>query len=249
MDRFEIYNLAERYMELINPISEEQLIRMGEIMELTSGSHVIDFGAGFAGMLRLWARDFGISGLGVEFRKDACLRARENLLKHGYQDQIHIVEGDASTYNFERSAFDVACCIGASFIWKGFRNTLKAMKEAIPKDGHILIAEPYWVHDSVPEEFKEREKDAVHTEFELLTIAREEGFDLKFISRATPEGWDHYESGNWRGLIQWLSENEDHPERDEVVNYLRKIQDDYLDYARKYVGLVILVLVPSMDLN
>jgi len=233
-------------MELINPISRDQMVCLGSVLEINEGSHVIDFGSGFAEMLILWAENFGISGAGVEFRSSACVRARRKLEQRGFADRIEIIEGDASGYEFEKHSYDVACCIGASFIWKGFRNSLKAMREALLPGGQIAIAEPYWCFDEVPDEIRKREKDAVHTESELVKIVRKEEFELKYMIRASQEGWDSYESGNWRGLIQWLKENPHHPEQQDVIDHLHRIQDDYVRYARRYVGLVVMVLDSSV---
>lgn len=242
MDRMELHTISERYVDLINPITRAEMIHLGEVLELNKGSRVIDFGAGFGEMLLLWADNFSATGLGIEFRGSACERARNSIRECGFSDSIEISEGDASKVDFEKGSFDAACCIGASFIWKGFRNTITALKEAIRPDGQIVIAEPFWRSEDVPDEFMKREEDAVFTESKLVEVVHEEGFEVKYMMWASQEGWDRYVTSNWMSLVQWMKENPDHEDLQQVSEYLHKDQEDYLQYVRKYVGLVTLVL-------
>ena len=87
----------------------------------------------------------------------------------------------------------------------------------------------------------------IHTETQLLEITREEGFDFEYVVRASPDDWARYEADNWYGLIRWIEENPDHPERQEVIEHLRKIQDEYLGYGREYYGWAMYVLAPAVD--
>jgi SAM-dependent methyltransferase len=204
---------------------------------------VIDFGCGYAEALVLWAEHFGIRGIGIDVREHACERARKKVSKRGMADRIEIVCGRGADYPFEERAFDAATCIGASFIWDGFRPTIRAMSRAIVPQGRLGVGEPYWLRDHIPPRYAAQEA-AVHTESELLRIAREEGFDFEYVIRASHDDWDRYEADNWHGLIRWLEENPDHPEREEVLGHLRKQQDEYVTYGREYLGWAMYVLAP-----
>ncbi len=243
MEHFEFYNISERYIELINPMTPEKIIKLGRLLRLKEGTKVIEFGSGYGEILALWGENFGISGIGIDIREHVCNRAKEKIKKKGLEDRIEIVYDHGAEYPFEKGAFDVAACIGASFIWEGYRPTIFAMKEAIHKDGKLVIGEPYWRTANVPTEWEEKEK-GVHLEFELLEIAREEGFDFEYVVRSSQDDWDGYEACNWYGLIQWIEENPDHPEKQEVIDYLHKLQDDYLMYNREYLGWAIYILNP-----
>jgi hypothetical protein len=117
------------------------------------------------------------------------------------------------------------------------------MKDAIHENGMLVIGEPYWRSEDVPKECKEKEEN-FHTEYELLKIAREEGYDFKYILRSSQDDWDGYETCNWYGLVEWIEENPDHPDRQEVIDYLHNLQDDYLKYYREYLGWAIYILNP-----
>ena len=65
--------------------------------------------------------------------------------------------------------------------------------------------------------------------------------------RASHDDWDHYEAENWRGLLRWIDENPNHPERQQVIEHLHQSQDEYTRYAREYFGWAIYVLNPVHD--
>ena len=243
MNFFDLKNIAERYMELLNPTSPEKIIKVGQVVGLKPGSKVIDFGCGFGEVLELWAKEFGISGVGIDIRPYAWERAWNKMVGHGLSERIEIICGDAAEYEFPHQTYDVAACIGATFIWNGFGEAIRAMKDAILPSGKLVIGEAYWLTDNVPEDYRTQEKD-IKKEYELLQAARQEGFDFEYVVRASHDDWDRYESDNWYGLLRWIEENPDHPERQEVIDHLHQSQDEYIRYAREYFGWAIYILNP-----
>jgi SAM-dependent methyltransferase len=243
MDDFELYNISEHYMELINPFDPKKIIIVGKFLGLKKDSRVIEFGCGFGEILVLWAEEFGISGIGIDVRKYACDRANKKISDRKLNDRIEIVCGNGAEYPFTKQGYDVAACIGASFIWGNYRSTIRAMKDAIHPEGKLVIGEPYWIKEPVPSEYKEENKELLN-EYQLLEIAREEGFDFEYMVRANHDDWDRYEASNWYSLSQWIEENRDHPEIKDVINWFHKTQDDYLKYGREYLGWAVYILNP-----
>lgn len=244
MDWYEFFDISERFMEIINPISAEKLLRIGEVMGFEEGDRIVDFGCGFAEPLALWAEEFGIGGVGIDLREYAVERARAKMAERDLADRIEIVQGNAAEYEFEKGAFDAATCIGASFIWGGWRETIRGMRGAVADGGRLAIGECYWLTDEVPPEYAEVQT-APSGEHELLDGAREEGFDVEYVVRASHDDWDRYESSNWRSFLAWIEENPEHPDRQAVIDRLHSDQDEYSRYARQYVGWAIYVLKPQ----
>jgi SAM-dependent methyltransferase len=241
MNFFDLANISERYMELINPSTPEKVLTIGKFLRLKEGTRVIDFGCGYGEVLALWAERFGISGIGIDVREHACNRARKKMCERGFAERIEIVCANAAEYQFEKHAFDVATCIGAPFIWGGYRLTIRTMRDAIHGNGKLVMGESYWLKEHVPPGYAQ-EGQRVHTEYELLQIAREEGFDFEYMVRASHDDWDTYKADNWYGLVRWIEENPKHPERQEVIDHLHKIQDEYLGYGREYMGWAMYIL-------
>jgi SAM-dependent methyltransferase len=243
MNFLDLRNISERFMKLVNPTTAEKILTIGRVLGLRKRSRVIDFGCGFGEVLALWAEHFGISAIGIDIREYACNRAKQRMTERKLTERITIVQANAANYPFEEHAFDVAACIGASFIWGGYKPTIHRLKEAIHNHGKLVIGEPYWLTQHVPYEYV-RQEQTVHTEQELLRITREEGFDFEYVVRASHDDWDRYEADNWHGLIQWIEENSDHPDRQEVIDYLHRCQDEYLKYGREYLGWALYILNP-----
>lgn len=243
MELFDFYDLSERYIELVNPTSPEKIITVGRYLELNAQSRIIDFGCGYAEPLVLWALNFGASAIGIDIRKKACQRAERKIADRGLSGRIRITCGNGAEYRYEKQAFDVASCLGASFIWGDFKKTVRGMRDAIRPGGRLVIGEPYWTVDTVPSRYRKLEPN-VHTEFQLLQTARKECFTFEHLIRSNVDDWDRYEGSNWYGLVRWLEETPDHPEREQVVDWLRKAQDAYLKWGRQYIGWAIYVLKP-----
>ncbi len=244
MDFYEYFNISERYIEIINPLSPAKVLRVGEMLRLKRGQHVIDFGCGYAEPLLMWAQEFGIDGVGIDVREPVCARARTKIEARGMGERLEVVCARGAEYPFASRFYDAAVCLGASFIWQGFAPAVKAMKRAIRADGRIAIGEPYWRSADVPERCRQLEA-SILTEPDLVKIIRDEGFELEYVIRSSQDDWDGYEADNWRGLIAWLEENPEHPERDDVLKYLHRIQDEYCGCYRHHLGWAVYFLRPG----
>lgn len=241
MNFLELKNISEAFMELVNPTSPEKIIKAGQVAGLKRGNKVIDFGCGFAEPLILWAERFGISGVGIDIRPYACERAKNKIMERGLSDRLEVVCGDAAQYVYPPHSFDLASCIGATFIWGTFRDAVHAMKNAILPTGRLVIGEAYWLMDDIPVEFRSQQTE-VTTEVELLQGARQEGFDFEYVLHSNHDEWDRYEADNWYALLRWIDDNPEHPERQQVIDHLHESQDEYARYGRMYLGWAIYIL-------
>ena len=233
--------ISHRYMEILNPSTSEKIIQLGKRLKLKKGSRVIDFGCGCAEPLTLWAEEFGITGIGIDISRDFCDRARDKLVKRGLSDKIEIVCSPGSDYVFEEGAFDAATCIGATFVFGGFQQTIQAMKRAIHQHGRLGIGETHWLSNQVHPQYAQKQT-TTYTEPELAQFARNEGFELEYFIRSSRDDWDRYISDSWYGLIRWLEENPNNPDYEQVFKHFRTDQDDYLQFQSQYMGWVMYCL-------
>ncbi|GAI05669.1 unnamed protein product [marine sediment metagenome] len=180
MDFFDLMSISHRYMEILNPSTSEKIIKLGKLLKLKEGNRVIDFGCGCAEPLIIWAEEFGITGIGIDISEDFCDRAKKKLAVRGLSDRIEIVCSNGADYVFGERAFDAATCIGATFIWGGYKETIQAMKRAIHQNGRLGIGETHWLSDQVHPEYAQKQT-STHTEPELTQITRDEGFELEYI--------------------------------------------------------------------
>jgi ubiquinone/menaquinone biosynthesis C-methylase UbiE len=230
-------------MELLDPTSPEKVIQLGKLLKLKKGSRVIDFGCGCAEPLTFWAEKFGVTGIGIDISTDFCDRARDKLARKGLSGQIEIVCSAGTDYKFEEGAFDAATCIGATFAFGGFQQTIQKMKRAINQNGRLGIGETHWLSNQVPPQYAQKQT-TTYTEPELAQFARSEGFELEYLVRSSRDDWDRYVSDSWYGLIRWLEENPNHPDHEQVFKFFRADQDDYLQFQSQCMGWAMYCLAP-----
>jgi ubiquinone/menaquinone biosynthesis C-methylase UbiE len=243
MEFFDLMSISHRYMEILNPSTSEKIIQLGKLLKLKKGSRVIDFGCGCAESLTLWAEEFGITGIGIDISRNFCGRAKDKLVKRGLCGQIEIVCSPGADYVFEEGAFDAATCIGSTFVFGGFQQTIRAMKRAVHQNGRLGIGETHWLSNQVHPEYAQKQT-TTHTEPELAQFTRNEGFELEYIIRSSRDDWDRYISDSWYGLIRWLEENPNHPDHEQVFKHFRTDQDDYLHFQSQYMGWAMYCLAP-----
>ncbi len=214
----EIEKLTQGNMRIMNPVSETKLILAGKYASLKPGMSVLDVGCGNGTLLDLWHKAFGICGTGIELQKESASRARDLLQGTG----ITVIEGDAAAYIPEES-YDVVSVFGTAFIFGGAETALQHLAGYVKDGGSLIIGDRVWKKTVVPPEFA-REWPEVPTAFELTSTARELGFTLTGMISASSDNWDRYESAVWQNAS---SENMD--------EYLRHIQNEYLAYGREFM--------------
>lgn len=243
MDINELVSISQGSLAIMNPTTPEKVLAAGRAAGLRRGTRVVETGCGNGTILALWGQEYGIFGLGIESREDACRRAEETFRAAGLEDCLSVRCMDACDYTPDEP-FDCAASIGASHIRGGFAATLDALLGLVHEGGTIVIGDRCWRSDRVPPEFA-REWPDVLTGYEILETAREAGLDLAAVIRSGPEDWDRYESSIWQAVLAWLGDNPDHPDRDFMTDYLRRIQDEYFGYGREYMDWAMYVMVPG----
>ena len=227
------YAVAEARHELQNPTSPEKILRLGEALGLGPGSRVLDVASGRGGPALLLAGAFGCRIRCVERAPEFVAAARERVEAARLGGLIEIVEADAAAVEYERSAYDAALCLGATFAFGGLAETVAARAPSVRPGGFLAVGEPY-SRTSEP-----------YDEFVPLgeTVARFEaaGPRLVTVIRSSEDDWDRYESLHWLVFDEWLRANPDHPQADEFRELDRSRRDEYLRRQSQGLGWAILV--------
>jgi SAM-dependent methyltransferase len=232
--------VAERDHEIQNPTSEEKLRLLGERLGLDSRSRVLDIASGRGGPALLLAREFGCRVEGVEIAPEFHAVAVERAEAAGLSHLVSSRLGDASQEELPAETYDVAMCLGASFVWGGLAGTLDALEPAVCDGGHVVVGEPFWRKLPLPDDYDER--SAPYTTLEGTVTIFESG-RLRTVAVIVSSGddWDRYETLHWRAVEQWLAGNPDDPDADDIRFRHERYKWTYLRHGRELVGWAIFV--------
>ena len=241
------HEIAEANHRILDPLVDEQLHLIGEVAGVAEGTRVLDLACGKGELLCRWAGWFGSTGIGVDLSRVFLAAARERASELGVASAVTFVEGDAGVYEPEPAAFDVASCIGATWIGGGIAGTIELLRPALRPGGRLLIGEPYWI-EPPPAEAVAAFGFGPGEDFVSLvgTLDRLEASGLELVEMvlANPDTWDRYEASQWRTVAAWLAANPDDPDHGAMRQFLDHGRRTYLEWGRRYLGWGVFVTQP-----
>lgn len=241
-----IFTITESAHRIHNPFTPEKLATLGEALRLEPGTRLLDLGSGSGEMLCTWARDYGITGTGIDmsplFTKQAKLRAEELRVA----DRVKFIHDDAAGYVADEKV-DVAACLGATWIGGGFAGTIDLLAKSLLPDGIILIGEPYWRKLPATEDVAKGCLAESISEFlllpDLIASFGDLNYDVVEMVLADQEGWDRYEAAKWLTMRRWLKENPDDDFAKEIRANLTSAPKRHVVYTREYLGWGVFALM------
>jgi SAM-dependent methyltransferase len=232
------HEIAEANHRILDPLTVEHLRLLGEVCSVADGTRVLDLACGKGEMLCRWSAWFGVTGVGVDLSEVFLAAARARAAELGVAGRLAFQQGDAGAYPVEAGAFDVAACVGATWIGGGLAGTVALLRRGIGPDGLVVVGEPFW-NEPPPAEALTAFGFAPDDYVSLAgTAGRLAAADLELIEMVLADGasWDRYEAAHWRTVSDWLRANPDHPDHAGMRQFLDRDRDAYLTWGRRYLG-------------
>src|SRR6267143_2521427 len=242
MDRWKYYDIIHQRHSLMNPVDATKLERLYDLLELKPSASVIDIGCGKGEMLIRLAEKYDINGLGID-KSPYCIREAEKR-KHQRvpQADVRFLEMDGAHYKSETvESSDLAMCIGAIWIYGGYRNTVRALGGMTRSSGFVMVGEPFW-RTSPRQEYLRSEgllADSFDTHHGNVTTGESEGLKLVFTLVSSKEDWDRSEGLHWSAAAEYALAHPKDIDLEELLTRDSKQRQSYLRWGREILGWAI----------
>ena len=232
------HEIAEAHHRILNPFTDEQLMTLGAACRLTPDQRLLDLACGKGELLCRWAQAFGVGGLGIDISSVFLAAARARAVGLGVASRVTFQQGDASKVPLEADAFDIVCCIGATFIGGGLRGAVELMAPSVRAGGLLLIGEPYRLDEPPSAAYQALRFGPDDFTSLLGTCDRlaASGVELVEMVLADQDSWDRYMAAQWLTLSDRLRADPADPEAPGLQAFLDHARWSYLAYGRQYLG-------------
>lgn len=245
MDMWKFFNITHREHVLCNPMSLEKLDQLVALMALKPGARVLDIATGKGEFLiRLAERYPQIEETGVDVSPYCIADVRKKHQERVPGAQLRLLEMDGAKYVPEAlESFDLAACIGASWIYGGHGGTLNTLRKLAAPEGWIVVGEPFWRREPEQEylEAIEVTRNSFGTHLQNVEAGREHGLEAVHTIVSSQDDWDRYEGLQWYAAETWASENRNDPDVETVLKRVREGKNAYLKWGRETLGWAIYV--------
>jgi SAM-dependent methyltransferase len=231
--------VAERDHELQNPLSPDSLRLLGKRLRLGPDSRVLDVASGRGGPAVLLASELGCTIEGIEIAPEFHAVALERAREAGLEERVSFRLGDASREELGEG-WDVAMCLGASFVWSSLAGTLDALEPVVRTGGHVVVGEPFWRRLPLPDDYEDR-NDPFTTLEGTVAIFESGGLRAVAVIASSEDDFDRYETLHWHAVETWLAESADDPHAPEVRALHERAKRVYLRHGREYLGWALFV--------
>lgn len=242
MDIWKFYDITHRYHRLCNPMTVEKLDEVCSLLGLDEGARVLDIACGKAELLVRLAGRFEIIGIGIDISPFAIRDAGEKHRQRAPQANLEFICLDGADYRPEQpETFDLAMCIGASWIWNGYRGTLRTLKGMTRPGGLIIVGEPFWIKEPSPEylALEEMKKEDFSTHHGNVLMAQEENLLFLYAVVSSTDDWDRYEGLQWYAAAEYARSHPDDPDLPVIMERVRRSRESYLRWGRDCLGWAI----------
>ncbi|NPU85903.1 MAG: class I SAM-dependent methyltransferase [Syntrophaceae bacterium] len=245
MDMLRFFNIIHLEHILLNPMSLEKLEQLITLLTLKPEARVLDIATGKGEFLiRLAERNRQMTGTGVDLSPYFIADVKKKHQERVPDAQLHFLEMDGAEYVPETlQSFDLAACIGASWIFGGHRGTLSALQKMAAPESWIVVGEPYWRHEPEQEylEAIEMARSDLGTHDQNADAGRDLGLELVYTLVSSQDDWDRYEGLQWYAAETWASDHRDDPDVETVLKRVRESKTAYLRWGRETLGWAIYV--------
>jgi SAM-dependent methyltransferase len=238
MDRWAFFDITHRDHVFCNPLSAEKFDELIELLEPSEGARVLDLACGKAELLARMADRYTIDATGVDLSPYFVAQARARIAGRASPSTITLIEQDGAAFDADSEHFDIAMCIGASWIHGGYRGTLRALSRLVRAGGQVVVGEPYWRRPPEAAYLAaiEERAETFSSHAGNVGIGVEEGLTPLYTLVSSEHDWDRYEGLQWRAAERHAAAHPGDPDVPTLLDRVRRERDAYLQWGRGTLG-------------
>lgn len=242
MDIWKFFNITHREHVVCNPTSEEKLTRLVDLLRLPPGAQVVDIACGKGEFLIRLVEAYGVRGVGIDISPFFIAEAARRIKMQASGAGITFIQMDGADFKPETpEEFDLASCIGASWVFGGHAHTLEALHRMVKPGGWVIVGEPYWRREPSEDYLAASgiAKEAFGSHFSNAEAGERQGLDLVHTIVSSSDDWDRYEGLQWYATAEYARTHADDPDVAAVVERVEKAKTTYLLWGRDTLGWAI----------
>ncbi len=244
MNMWKYFDITHREHILCNPTSTAKFEELIELLRLDREARVLDIATGKGEFILRLAERYGVSGVGVDLSPYCIADAQKKAAQRLPDGQVEFLEMEGADYEPERPhSFALTSCLGASWIFDGYRGTLEALGRMATADGWIVVGEPYWRQEPAAEYLTAAglERSLFGTHLQNTLAGEELGLSLLYALVSNLDDWDKYEGLQWYAADRWACSHPDDPDIQELLAKVDASKKEYLRWGRDTLGWAIYV--------
>jgi len=244
MDQWKYFDITHREHVLCNPMSVEKFEDLIALLRLEPGAQVLEIATGKGEFIIRLVELYEIEGIGIDLSPYHVSDAEKKRKERVPDAQLTFLVMDGANYKpQEPESFDLVACIGASWIYGGHKETLKALKEMAAPGSWVVVGEPYWRQEPVAEYLEAigEKRNAFGMHYENVEAGQELGLELVYTLVSNQDDWDRYEGLQWYAATVWAIEHQDDPDVGKVLKRVGEDRTNYLRWGRETIGWSIYV--------
>ncbi|MBN9310765.1 class I SAM-dependent methyltransferase [Devosia sp.] len=222
MDQLNYWAIAERDIEIQNPITDRKLRLLDDYCDIRDGLSVLDIGCGKAWLMRQWADKFAIEGVGVDVNARFLEVARRKAPARG---RLTFHNMAAKGFPAGRESYDIVLCLGAAFAIGEAPEALEWMAAATRPGGTMVLGDMVLKHAPAVPKGDILPPDTLG----MIGVMERHGAEVSATISASEADFERYASHHRHATLTWARANPDHPDHAEV---LKKSREDWIHYQR-----------------